>query len=628
MNKLFNLFYLNPARRGFARLVILSLLICLSIPCWAQSQYFTGDGGKGKSITILPPRGSGLAKDQAYLPDLVANELVSNFRSFSAMTLFDRVSNQKQYDELLSGIYSDNDKAGLDLGHLASTEYMLVGNITKTTTGYVLQLTVNKNSDKTTAAVYSGTVSIAELDNLVGVRRASLDLLPKMCVSLTAQARTELTKAPSTDQGNALVNMAQGIIAQRQGTEVTALSYYMQAASFDPALLEAASRSSVLTANISSGNIGNDTRNDIQWCKDWTARLAETETFFANYVKEGQPYYLAYSTDIQWGTIDYQKETRAASLKMGLYPDPAWMNPINEIIRAVKTGLQATKRAEAWGLNWPAKAVSVSSPFTNKTANYNVVVEIINDMGASIGRQTVAIPYGFEMRNDAITSLKQWEGTVSFPAINANSITDKLTIKITSIDGLSAENAAKQKKISIMTLAQYNKMLSDIAAAQKAEAVRKEAAQKLENSFKVTGNAITGYTGDQKVIAIPAVIKGVTITSIGEKAFEKKGLTGVTIPNSVTSIGDWAFYSNQLTSVIIPDSVTSIGAGAFSDNPLTSVTISSNVTIGKNAFSTYNKSKKKSESTGLAEFYAKNGKKAGVYTRKNESSTNWSYKAQ
>ena len=67
------------------------------------SPYWTGDGGRGKSITILPPRGSGLAENQAYLPDFVANELVSNFNTFSAMTLFDRVNNQKQYEELLSG---------------------------------------------------------------------------------------------------------------------------------------------------------------------------------------------------------------------------------------------------------------------------------------------------------------------------------------------------------------------------------------------------------------------------------------------------------------------------------------------------------------------------------------------
>ena len=44
-----------------------------------------------------------------------------------------------------------------------------------------------------------------------------------------------------------------------------------------------------------------------------------------------------------------------------------------------------------------------------------------------------------------------------------------------------------------------------------------------------------------------------------------KGLTSVTIPNSVTSIGNEAFYGcSGLTSVTIPNRVTSIGYYAFS----------------------------------------------------------------
>ena len=55
------------------------------------------------------------------------------------------------------------------------------------------------------------------------------------------------------------------------------------------------------------------------------------------------------------------------------------------------------------------------------------------------------------------------------------------------------------------------------------------------------------------------------VTSIGREAFQEyRGLTSVTIPNSVTNIGDNSFYGcSGLTSVTIPNSVTSIGNNAF-----------------------------------------------------------------
>jgi len=457
--------------KRFARFLIFSLLIFSVIPCWAQSQYFTGDGGKGKSITILPPRGANLAKDQAYLPDLVANELVSNFRSFSAMTLFDRVSNQKQYDELLSGVYDDNDKAGLDLGHLASTEYMLVGDITKTSTGYTLHLTVNRNDDKTTAAAYSGTVSIAELDNLVGVRKASLDLLPKMGVRLTAQAQAELTKAPTSDQVNALTTMAQGITAQRQGTEVAALSYYFQAAAFDPALAEAVSRSSILAANISSGNIGMDARNDIQWRKNWIARLEETEKWFNSYFDTyfktlpPMPYTLFYTSDIeQIGEIDYKNETvTLGGIAIRLRPSREWaqsaelpLQSVQKSVQAVYDGLNATGRKTVWGLDkWPQQGSFNWSPFGKQAKTFTVVVELVNSRNKVIGRQTIQtggsyeIPVPLPGNGTRIQiSADEWK-TVNFANVKADDITDSLTVRIASVNGTPSETAVKNGVLQI-----------------------------------------------------------------------------------------------------------------------------------------------------------------------------------
>jgi hypothetical protein len=185
------------------------------------------------SLAILVPKAAGLADNQNYLPALVQGELVSNFSGYSAIAVLDRERLDEQYAELLSGYYDDNANAGQDLGHLTPTDYIMGGNITKTATGYALQIQITKTSDKMTAASYSGTCSFAELDNLTGIRRASLDLLQKMGVVPTARTRTELAGAAANNHVSAQTALAQGITAQKSGTEVAALSYYYQAAAFD-----------------------------------------------------------------------------------------------------------------------------------------------------------------------------------------------------------------------------------------------------------------------------------------------------------------------------------------------------------------------------------------------------------
>jgi hypothetical protein len=162
------------------------------------SPYFSGTGGKGVSIAILAPKASGLAKDQDYLPGLVQGDFVNNFKTYSAIEVLDRERLDDQYAELLSGYYDDTSEAGLDLGHLIPTAYLMTGNITRTAAGYALQIQITKTADKMTAASYSGTCTFAELDNLTLIRQASLDLLGKMGVTPTEKAQAVNGRAPSS----------------------------------------------------------------------------------------------------------------------------------------------------------------------------------------------------------------------------------------------------------------------------------------------------------------------------------------------------------------------------------------------------------------------------------------------
>ena len=113
------------------------------------------------------------------------------------------------------------------------------------------------------------------------------------------------------------------------------------------------------------------------------------------------------------------------------------------------------------------------------------------------------------------------------------------------------------------------------------------------NTTNKTASVVSNYYGAYSGnIIIPETIiydnTTYSVTSIGEDAFYKSGITSVTIPNSVTSISENAFLDcHQLEFVTIGNSVTTIGEHAFHGcSGLTSVIIPNSViSIGEDAFS-------------------------------------------
>ena len=435
---------------------------------------------KSESITILPLTARGLPDGQSYLPGTVQGELIADFSKYSDISVFDRINLENNYAELLSGYYDDDSQAGLDLGHLPPTDYFLNGSITKTSAGYALQIQVSKTIDKMMAASYSGTCTFEELDSLTGVRRASRKLLEDLGVTLTGQAKAELD-GPATEQAaGAQIALSKGIEAMRKGTVVEALSYFTQSSNIDPDLAEAVSRVNIVRADISSGNIGEDTRNEISWRRAWVARLGECDNYVADYIKNTPlSTYLVYSTDLEKGAIDWERETRALSFRMALYPDKNWAAPLRGVMNAVYAGLAATGRADACGIPWPRRAISGEpSPIRAETTReYLVAVELVNEQGQVIGTQSVSLKAGWKTgftgphapllareglsistashESHATAVSTQTARTVTFPYVDANKITDRLSIRIARLNGRSVETTARANGVSIMTEAAY-----------------------------------------------------------------------------------------------------------------------------------------------------------------------------
>jgi hypothetical protein len=440
-------------------------------PAPPPNPFYTGDGGKGMSLAILAPEAAGLAENQKYLPSLVQGELVSNFSGYSAIAVLDRVNLDAQYGELLSGYYDDNAEAGTDLGRLTPTEYIMGGSITKTATGYALQIRITKTADKMTAASYSGTCTFAELDNLSGIRQASLDLLQKMGVSPTERTRTELAGAAAQNHVSAQTSLAKGITAQKGGTVVQALSYYYEAAGGDPGLTEAASRLSALSASVKSGNIREDVKNDIQARNAWLATLTEAEDFYRDkyYVE------ILYDPELETGAIDYTKETMELRCRIFARPSAGAYNMI-KVLQNLRDGLwaQGKEKLVSWSTtdvndsgsnnarvrgfylpHWPFRGVKFVKTDRGDLSNflgmplggraYRPMVarlSLSNDKGKILGVSNVFLTNYYIYFSPGISSFPAELGIgqrnferrdAIFPNIPVNDITDQLSVTVTHI---------------------------------------------------------------------------------------------------------------------------------------------------------------------------------------------------
>ena len=92
---------------------------------------------------------------------------------------------------------------------------------------------------------------------------------------------------------------------------------------------------------------------------------------------------------------------------------------------------------------------------------------------------------------------------------------------------------------------------------------------------------ITSYSGPGGAVAIPGLITGLPVDSIGPYAFYyAAGVTSVVVTNSVTNLGSHAFEGCAgLTNVTLPGSLASIGDAAFAScSRLTTVMIPAGVT--------------------------------------------------
>jgi len=617
---------------AFSLIVSFTLTTCGSFSAQSNSSssegeaesipYWTGDGAKNDSIAILPLTGQGLSNEEELIPVTVQGILVGDMSGFSAMRVVDRINLDNIIAEGESGYYADENNFA-QLGQLANVRYIMNGSVQKTGTGFVLQLRVSE-ANGTSRAVYTGNCRLEELENQSAVKQASVYLLEQLGVKLTS-AGQEALMAPVTEARRQADNaLARGIIAQRQGTEVAALSYYFQAVAYDPSLLEAMNRSSILNANISSGNIGEDVRNDIAWRRNWVQRLTETEQSFAEFNRtESIPYTLFYAEDIQQGAVNYRDETVILSIETYLRPSHTWGRtvgiPMQQTLKAVYDGLQATKRAGDWGLQgWPQRGVTNLNSFARRSNSFTITAELLDDQNRVIGRQSFQSDgyWEFTYNGNAPTGIlisDDVRRTVNF-IVKADDITDRLTIRIASVNGVDAETAARNGVMQIRAMpkaeydlnGRYNAVLNFALGEIRglSNNVRQENQVKIFEYFPDPKLYIpdSSFARSGFDLYIPDSIWGDPVVSISRKAFSRF-ITYIYTRNNTME-------QAPARSVYLPDSITYVGEEAFSiyNNNINfdpdTISIGANVTLANHAFD---------EDNSFASYYIKNNRRAGLY---------------
>ena len=581
--------------------------------------YWTGDGGKGQTIAIMPIQGQGLNENEKFYPEVVQAEMLRAFSDYSNMEAMDWSTLERIIKDGESDFYAEENQI-IRLGEVIPSKYQLSGTIRKTGTGLInITLTVAEASNARIRATFNDNFQMAQIEDLSGIRKAAADILGKMEIKLTQAGLKALTAVASAGEIQGQNNLARGVAAQRQGTEIAALQYYFLAAAYDPSLLEAANRSAILNTNISSGNIGMDVRNDIAWRKQWEDRLKETEQLFHGFnQKESMPYTLFYISDeIKRGAINYQNETTSLSIDTHLYGSGVWTLALERTIQAVYDGLRATNKTRDWGFDsWPQRGVTNLNAFARQSGNFSVVFELLNDKNAVIGRQTLQSGGSWIISSGrpSISVNASDRKTLTFQNVNANNITDKMTIRIATVNGVNAETAARNGILQIRTITRDEFNAND--------------------RFRFSKGQISGFTNNtvrdaNKNLVIPSTIWGDPVIIIGEKAFDNNQLTSVSMP-SVVTIGNSAFENNpQLISVYIPN-VTSIGAKAFgrhrrSENDtvymVTNITIGEKVTMAPDSFlfswnyySSSAQQRMEGSVNSFLTFYNQNNKAAGTYS--------------
>ena len=573
---------------------------------------------QGKNAIAVPaPKGVNLGDDADWIPLFIQGVITTNFQQYSGMTVIDRQNaDMVKAEQKLSESAEFDEKNTIEIGKMTSARLTVTGNIVAKSNAYALTFNITEvESGETKASASIPNCSRSALEDSTAANQISYDLMTGYGIALSADAKTKLTQKASVmaAETSAQVSVAKGIAAEKGGSNIEALTYYIQARKSDNKLAEATSRMAGMSTVVAGGNFGANAKNLIKLRDDWEKLLKEAAGLIAANPPEFE---LRYFTDIEPLELteeNYNKGTMSFRVGAPYLKQTSGAENFT-VASELMTALQKIEQSKNWGAKMNGFPWTYADDIAgdnwlkwanaNKTETYPCTVTLLDANKKTIAKKpyTLNVKYDKKYTGLLYVSSNSFGSSLTIPDVPvSNADTDKIYI--------SVENTGS-KKISVLPLP------SDCMPGDAALKVLKNGSH--NGTVKIGGfmgkdylRSIISTAGSGKktialdlaeVINVPGInngmfkncrsLKSITIpdgeTTISKEAFYGcESLQSITIPDSVTTIGDSAFYEcRSLQSITIPDGVTTIGNSAFCKcTSLQSITIPDGVTtIGDDTF--------------------------------------------
>lgn len=596
------------------------------------------------ALVVPSPKAVNLGDGNDWIPLFVQGVITSNLQQYSGLQVIDRqnldtiIAEQKGSESVLY-----DESTAPELGKLTSARFIVTGSITGKGASYALMFSItDAETGETKATATVPNCLFSALENGEAANLISYDLMTGYGVELSAEAKAKLTKAASvmTAETTAQASVAKGIVAEKSGSNIEALTYYIQAKKNDKHLSEAASRASAMSTAVASGNFGAKAKNLIKMRNDWDKLLRETAELIAS---NPPTFELLYSTNVKPGKIDYDRGTMEFVIPAPILRQNNKETTLENIklVREMQNALAKIPESKDWGdainkfpvgyIHWKIGGY-YSFDFFLLDSNrkkigaceieFKVPLNDYNDKSDDYWFPEIAVSGTY-----SYNPIYSWErkAGITFIVSVQDADTDNVYISVENSfkwgwrDDISSRYAwcrteddraklragkkTPDEVTAIMPLNDgsmtYNEACSAIHSGEHNGTVKivgRTTEDERSCALTYLAYAVQGIKGREKVSIAPVSIDMSELEIIPTKkdsdgrsrkpSFSSTNLTGIVLPKGLGAIPDKAFMDcTGLGSITIPASVEYIGKGAFSGcTSLKTLTILAPFTCSPDAF--------------------------------------------